>query len=313
MTSAPFTLRFYTSADGLKLHYRDYLGPANAPLTVLCIPGLTRNAKDFEELALHLASKYRVLCADLRGRGLSEYAKDPMTYVPPVYVRDMAALIGAARVGQVALIGTSLGGIISMVMAGVMPAKILGVVLNDIGPELDPAGLTRIVSYLGKSNLITNWDEAATAIQMLDGIIYPGYQKDDWLKLARRRFIELPDGAFRPDYDFNISKPFARPGAVNLWQFFKAMKDIPALAIRGDTSDLLNPAVFTRMKQELAHLDQVIVPNRGHAPYLDEPEALLAIDTFLAKLPSRLGLLTIIGRTISSIFFLINIKRQGVT
>ncbi len=312
MTSATFTSRFYTSADGLKLHYRDYPGPANAPFTVLCIPGLTRNAKDFEELAPHLAIKYRVLCADLRGRGLSEYAKDPMTYVPPVYVRDMASLIRSAGLSQVALIGTSLGGIISMVMAGVMPAKLLGIVLNDIGPELDPAGLTRIASYLGKSKPITTWDEAAAAIHMLDGIIYPGYQQAEWLKLARRRFIEMPDGAFRPDYDFNISKPFASAGAVNLWPFFKAMKDIPVLAIRGGTSDLLNPVVFTRMKQELAHLDQAVVPNHGHAPYLDEPEALQAIDRFLAKLPSRLGPFTAIGRTFRSILFLMRLKMQGV-
>jgi len=313
MTNAPFTSRFYTSADGLKLHYRDYPGPPTAPFAVLCIPGLTRNARDFEELAPHLATRYRVICADLRGRGLSEYAKDPATYVPPVYVRDMAALMNAAGLTQVALIGTSLGGIISMIMAGVMPAKLLGVVLNDIGPELDPAGLTRISGYLGKSNPITNWDEAAAAIQRLDGIIYPGYQQDDWLKVARRRFVQMPDGTFRPDYDFNISKPFSgSAGAVDLWPFFKAMKRIPVLAIRGGTSDLLNPAVFARMKQELVHLHQVTVPNHGHAPYLDEPEALQAIDSFLAGLPSRLGPLTVMGRTLNSILFLIRLKMKGV-
>ena len=166
MTEAPFTSRFYTSPDGLKLHYRDYPGPSNAPFAVLCIPGLTRNARDFEELAPHLAAKYRVLCVELRGRGLSEYAKDPMTYVPPVYVRDVAALIKAASLSQVALIGTSLGGIISMVLAGVMPAKLLGVVLNDIGPEIDPAGLARIAGYLGKTKPVTTWDEAAAAVQI---------------------------------------------------------------------------------------------------------------------------------------------------
>lgn len=313
MTEAPFTSRFYTSPDGLKLHYRDYPGPANAPLTVLCIPGLTRNARDYEDLAPHLAAKYRVLCVELRGRGLSEYAQDPMTYVPLVYVRDVAALIKATGLAQVALIGTSLGGIISMVLAGVMPAKLLGVVLNDVGPEIDPAGLARIASYLGKTKPITTWDEAAAAVQMLDGIIYPDYQKADWLKLARRRFIQSADGPFRPDYDLNISKPFATStAAVNLWPFFLSMKHIPVLAIRGGTSDLLSAEVFARMKRELPHLRQATVPNHGHMPYLDEPEALSAIDSFLATLPARLGPLTVFSRTLSSVLFLARLKMRGV-
>jgi pimeloyl-ACP methyl ester carboxylesterase len=313
MADAPFISRFYTSSDGLKLHYRDYPGPAGAPFTVLCVPGLTRNARDFEELAPHLAQKYRVLCVDLRGRGLSEFAKEPATYIPPVYVRDMAALIDAAGLAQVALIGTSLGGIISMIMAGVMPARLLGVVLNDIGPEIDPAGLTRIAGYLGKTTPVTNWDDAAAAIQRLDGTIYPGYQPADWQKMARRRFVQAPDGSFRPDYDLNISKPFAgSTAAIDLWPFFRAMKRIPVLAIRGGTSDLLNPAVFARMKHELPHIEQAVVPLHGHAPYLDEPEALQAIDRFLAALPARLGPLTVLRRNISAAMFLIRLKITGV-
>ncbi len=313
MTEAPFTSRFYTSPDGLKLHYRDYPGPSNAPFAVLCIPGLTRNARDFEELAPHLAAKYRVLCVELRGRGLSEYAKDPMTYVPPVYVRDVAALIKAASLSQVALIGTSLGGIISMVLAGVMPAKLLGVVLNDIGPEIDPAGLARIAGYLGKTKPVTTWDEAAAAVQMLDGTIYPDYQQADWLRMARRRFVQSSDGSFRPDYDVNISKPFAAgAAAVDLWPFFLSMKNIPVLSIRGGTSDLLNPKVFTRMKAELPHVRQATVPNRGHAPNLDEPEALSAIDSFLASLPARLSPWTVLRRSMGSIAFLARLKMTGV-
>lgn len=313
MTVATFTSRFYTSPDGLKLHYRDFAGPVGARLTVLCIPGLTRNARDFEALAPHLATRYRVLCAELRGRGLSEYARDPATYVPPVYVRDMAALIKSTGLAQVAVIGTSLGGIIAMILAGVMPAKLLGVALNDIGPEIDPAGLARIASYLGKAKPIKTWDEAAAAIQMLDGAIYPDYRQEDWLRMARRRFVQSADGTFRPDYDLNISKPFAgSAAAVDLWPFFRAMKRIPALAIRGGTSDLLSPEVFARMKQELPDLRQVTVPNHGHAPNLDEPEALQAIDSFLAELPPRLGLLTAASRSVSSMALLARLKLQGV-
>lgn len=314
MAGPSFTSHFYTSADGLKLHYREYPGPADAPFTVLCMPGLTRNARDFEDLAPHLALKYRVLCADLRGRGGSEYAKDPFTYVPPVYVRDIAALLKSAGLARVALVGTSLGGIISMIMASVMSTKVLGVVLNDIGPEINPAGLARIAGYLGKSKPIATWDEAAAAVQMLDGTIFPEYQTSDWLRMARRRFVQSPaDGSFRPDYDLDISKPFAgNAAAVDLWPFFLAMERIPVLAIRGGLSDFLSADVFARMKRELPHLHQVTVPNRGHAPYLDEPEAIAGIDSFLATLPTRLGAPTILARTLSSLIFLVKLKIRGV-
>jgi len=313
MTAATFTSRYYMSPDGLRLHYRDYSGPPNAPFTVLCIPGLTRNVRDFDELAPHLAKTYRVLCADLRGRGLSEYAKDPATYVPPVYVGDIAALIKSTGLRQVALIGTSLGGIVSMVLASVFSAKVLGVVLNDVGPEINPAGLARIASYLGKSRPINSWEDAAEAMKMLDAQIYPDYQQADWLKMARRRFVQEPDGAFRPDYDLNISRPFAgSSAAVNLWPYFLAMRDIPTLAIRGETSDLLSPEVFARMKQERPNLLQVTVPNHGHAPYLDEPEAVQGIDSFLAKLPKRIGPLKVIVRMVRSALFLGKLKAAGI-
>lgn len=313
MTAAPFTSRFYSSPDGLKLHYRDYPGPPEAPFTVLCIPGLTRNARDFEDLAPHLARTYRVICAELRGRGLSEYAKDPATYVPPVYVRDMRALLDSAGLAQVALIGTSLGGIVSMIMAAAMPQRVLGVVLNDIGPEIDPAGLARIASYVGKSRPISTWEEAAAAVEMLDGTIFPGYSKTDWQRMARRRFVEDATGALRPDYDLNISKPFSGNAAeVNLWPFFGRLKKMPALAIRGGTSDLLSPQVFARMKREVPHLQQATVPPHGHAPHLDEPEALHAIDGFLASLPSHLGPFTILHRSIGAACFLAKLKISGV-
>lgn len=312
MTAASFTSRYYMSPDGLRLHYRDYPGPPNAPFTVLCIPGLTRNARDFDELAPHLAKTYRVLCAELRGRGLSEYAKDPSTYVPPVYVRDIAALIKSTGLGQVALLGTSLGGIISMVLGAILSSKVLGIVLNDVGPEVHEAGLRRIASYLGKTKPINSWDDAAAAMQILDGQIYPDYQQADWHKMARRRFIQAEDGTFRPDYDLNISKPFAGSSAtVNLWPYFLAMRHIPALAIRGEKSDLLTPEVFARMKREMPKLSQVVVPNHGHAPYLDELEALQAIDSFLAKLPTRLGPLTVAARIAKSLLFLVQMKIKG--
>lgn len=314
MPSASFVSRYYTSADGLKLHYRDYPGPPSPRLSILCIPGLTRNARDFEDLAPHLAQRHRVLCVELRGRGLSEYAKGPMSYVPPVYVRDVAALLKAAELRHVALIGTSLGGIISMILAATMPHKILGVVLNDIGPEIDPAGLARIASYVGKTKPISNWEEAAAAIRMIDGKIFPDYVSDKtWQKMARRRFVEALGGGLRPDYDLNISKPFSDSTAVvNLWPFFAALKRIPALAIRGEASDLLSPEIFAQMKQAIPTLHQVMVPNRGHAPHLDEPTALNAIDDFLQNLPASLDTLTVVRRKLAAALFMIRLKIQGI-
>lgn len=309
---AAFTSRFYTSPDGLKLHYRDYAGPPGARLTVVCIPGLTRNARDFEDVAPHLATRYRVICADLRGRGLSGYASDPMTYVPATYTRDLIALLDSAGLKRVALIGTSLGGIISMVLATVIPHRLLGVVINDIGPELDPVGLARIGSYVGRSKPLTTWAEAAEAIEAIDGAIFPEYTGEQWLRMAKRRFIETPDGPLKPDYDLNISKPFvATAKAIDLWPFFRAFGMMPILAIRGALSDLLSPAIFDRMQADIPHLVRVTVPNRGHAPYLDEPEARAAIDRFLDALPATIGPVNALKRRLTAISLLVRLKLKG--
>ncbi len=308
----PFTSRYYTSTDGLRLHYRDYAGPPDARLTVVCIPGLTRNARDFEEVAPHLADRYRVICVELRGRGLSEYAKDPMTYVPAVYVRDIISLLDSAGLERVALIGTSLGGIISMVLATVVPARLLGVVINDIGPELDPVGLARIGSYVGRTKEIRDWSEAAAAIAAIDGVVFPEYTGEDWLRMARRRFVETQAGTLKADYDPDISKPFvATAKAVNLWPFFRSFRLLPVLALRGGHTDLLSVDIFERMQTEVPHLKRVTVPNRGHAPYLDEPEARQAIDAFLDSLPTTIGPLTALKRKIVAAATVVRLKLKG--
>ncbi len=310
--SAAFISRFYTSPDGLKLHYRDYAGPPDARLTVVCIPGLTRNARDFEDVAPHLASRYRVICAELRGRGLSAYASDPMTYVPATYVRDIIALLDSAGLMRVAVIGTSLGGIISMILASVVPHRLLGVVINDIGPELDPVGLARIGSYVGRSKPVHTWDEAAAAIEAIDGAIFPEYKVADWVRMARRRFVEAPEGGLKANYDLNISKPFiATARAVDLWPFFKSFRMMPILAIRGALSDLLSTGIFEKMQAAVPNLMRVTVPNRGHAPYLDEPEARGAIDAFLDSLPRAIGPLTALKRKAASMTLLLRLKLKG--
>jgi pimeloyl-ACP methyl ester carboxylesterase len=309
--AAAFASRFHHSPDGMRLHYRDYPGPSGARLTVICIPGLTRNARDFEDIGPHLADRYRVICADLRGRGLSAYAPDPMTYVPATYVRDIIALMDSAGLMRVAVIGTSLGGIISMLLASVVPHRLLGVVINDVGPELDPAGLARIGGYVGRSKPAGTWAEAAAAIEAIDGAIFPDYRGDDWARMARRRFAEMPDGSLKPDYDLNIAKPFAAAKATDLWPFFGSFRMMPVLAIRGANSDLLSPDVFDRIQAAVPNLQRVTVPNRGHAPHLDEPVARAAIDRFLDSLPPSIGPVAAVRRKLKSIALLTRLKLKG--
>jgi pimeloyl-ACP methyl ester carboxylesterase len=313
MVAGTYLDKTYTSPDGLKLAVRDYPGPAVPRLTVVCVPGLTRNARDFDELAPHLAEKYRVLCVDLRGRGKSEYARDPMTYQPPFYVRDLIALLDSFQLKHVAMIGTSLGGILSVVLGAVVPRRVLGIVMNDIGPEVDSTGLTRIAEYVARGYTGASWDEAAKALVAVDGKIYPDYQHADWLKMARRRFIEAPDGSVKHDYDLNIAKPFgnaaqAGSAAASLWPFFLQLKDIPVLALRGAISDVLSPETFIRMKERLPHMQQCIVPDRGHTPYYDEPIAAHAVDAFLDQLPSELSVGESLKRGLRQFAFLLRLK-----
>jgi pimeloyl-ACP methyl ester carboxylesterase len=302
MIQPAFTSRNFTSFDGLSLHYRDYAGPKGA-MTVLCLPGLTRNARDFEDLAAHLSRRYRVLCADLRGRGGSAYAGDPMTYVPTTYVRDIATLLDTVGVDRVAVVGTSLGGIMAMIMATVMPQRLIGAVLNDVGPELDAAGMARIGQFVGKSVPVASWDEAAAAIARGEGAIYPDFKSDDWMRQARRRFAPMPDGRLRADYDLDIAKPFAVNFApVDLWPFFAALAAFPVLAIRGENSDLLSPQVFAEMKAVKPDLEQVVVPRRGHVPLLNEPECLPVIDRFMERLSPRMGFIAKLRGSFKAMF-----------
>lgn len=308
MTQAAFRSRTYRSFDGLTLHYRDYAphGGGEARATVLCLPGLTRNARDFEDLAAHLAGRgHRVLCADLRGRGGSAFAPDPMTYVPAVYVRDIAALLDANGLAEVAIVGTSLGGILAMIIAAAMPYRLLGAVLNDIGPDLDPAGMAWIAQFVGKSVPVATWDEAAAAIQKGETAFYPDFGPGDWMRQAKRRFVHMADGRLRADYDLDIAKPFAVAFApVSLWPFFASFREIPVLAVRGGLSDLLSAEGFARMKQVKPDLEQVTVPNRGHVPLFNEPEIAPVLDRFLEGLPTHLGAMARLKRRWRAAMFL---------
>lgn len=275
-----------TSKDGLKLYARIYeTAGADAP-AVLCLPGLTRNSRDFEALASHLAPRYRVICPDLRGRGLS--ARDPVwqNYQPATYLIDLAALVGTLGLKRCVIIGTSLGGLLAMMLPSALPGIIAGVVLNDIGPEVDPTGAERIRGYAGRLPPVRNWPEAVAQLKTLFGAAWPGLSEKMWLELARRSFREDEAGIPVVDVDPRVGEAMrAAPQAAtpDLWPLYATLGPVPTLAIRGVHSDILSEATFARMQREKPDLVALSVPNRGHVPLLDEPECLAAIDAFLQQ------------------------------
>jgi pimeloyl-ACP methyl ester carboxylesterase len=285
---------FYDSADGLRLYCGLYSARRSDGLPVLCLPGLTRNSRDFVALAARLSELHDVLTADLRGRGRSAWDPDPSHYQLTTYVQDAFALLHACRVNRVVVVGTSLGGLMAMVMGAMKPELIAAVVLNDAGPEVDPAGLRRIASYAGKLPRVSTWAEAASQAKSVYGSALPGLNDAQWLEYARQGYREI-EGVPVPDMDPKIAAAFANPatGPSDLWALYAQVKPTPMLVIRGALSDLLSEATVARMAREKPDLQHVTVPNRGHAPLLNEAESLTAIDDFLAQYgrdaPSAIG------------------------
>ncbi len=280
-----FVDRYWSSRDGLKLHYRDYPGRDDRP-PVLCLPGLTRNARDFEELAARLCGEWRVLCPDMRGRGDSAYAKDSASYNPMQYVDDVALLLEAAGIERFVVIGTSLGGLMTMAMAMMMPQRIVAAALNDIGPHIEPVGLERIRGYVGQGRTFPTWMHAARAVQETQGAAFPDYQIADWLEAAKRTMTLGGNGRIVFDYDMKIAEPLAKMDLVNqvdLWPGIDGLAGKPVLILRGALSDLLASATLEQMQQRLPESEVVTIENVGHAPSLNEPEAIAAIDRLLAR------------------------------
>jgi pimeloyl-ACP methyl ester carboxylesterase len=278
---------YWSSSDGLTLHYRDYAGGDGRP-PIICIPGLTRNARDFDGVAERIAGAWRVICVDLRGRGDSNHAKDPMTYVPVTYMADVEALIAKLGLDRLVLFGTSLGGLVTMLLAMRIKEKMAGALINDIGPVIEGRGLERIRSYVGRSHSWPTWLHAARFLADAQRDIYPGWKLDQWLIFAKRLCKLTPGGRIAFDYDMRISEPFKLPGGdtgFDLWPAFNALSGIPALVVHGEKSDLLSPATIAAMKEADPMLESVTVPGVGHAPTLDEPEAAEAI----ARLLDRIG------------------------
>jgi len=276
---------YWWSNDGLRLHYRDYPGSDARP-PILCIPGLTRNARDFEAVAERLSPHWRVICVDLRGRGESAYAKDAMTYAPITYLQDIEALIRTLSLERFILFGTSLGGLITMLLATAGDKRVAAALLNDVGPALDDRGIERIRGYVGRSQSWPTWLHAARWFADFQGEVCPKWTLDDWLTHAKRLCKLGPGGRIGFDYDMRIAEPFKVPGGAtgfDLWGAFRGLAGIPALVVRGEISDLLSAETVARMQAELPMMEDVTVPNIGHTPNLSEPEAVAAIDRLLAR------------------------------
>lgn len=287
--TAPYVDGYWWSNDGLRLHYRDYAGRADRP-AILCLPGLTRNVRDFEGVAERLAGDWRVIVVNLRGRGESAFAKDPMTYVPLTYVQDLEALLGELALPGIVAFGTSLGGILTMLLAGTARKRFAGVLLNDVGPDLDAKGLARIRTYVGRPATYPTWMHAARGVQEANAAIYPDYGIEDWLVMAKRLHRLNSAGRIVLDYDMKIAEPFRLPGSEagpDMWRAFDAMGDVPMLIVRGETSDILNPNGAQAMIERAPQAELVTIPRIGHAPTLEEPEAVAAIDRLLAKVADR--------------------------
>ena len=277
---------YWWSNDGLRLHARDYPGGDDGRPPILCLPGLTRNARDFDALAARLAGRWRVIALDFRGRAESAYAKDPMTYVPLTYMQDVAALLTAQSIDRYVAIGTSLGGVVTMLLAGNGGGGIAGAVLNDVGPDIDPAGLARIRGYVGKASVFPTWMHAARHLADGHADIYPDWDIEDWLAMAKRLYRLNSAGRIVLDYDLKIAEPLRVPGAEagpDMWRALSGLRDVPTVVVRGGRSDLLGAATADRMVAALDQGTLVTVPGVGHAPLLTEPVAQDAIDELLAR------------------------------
>ena len=281
---AEWTDRYWTSSDGLRLHYRDQDGPTDRP-PIVCLPGLTRNARDFEPVADRYAGTWRVLSLDFRGRGMSDYDPKPENYAPPSYAADVLTLFDAIGIDRALLFGTSLGGLVTMILAAAAHDRIAGVMLNDIGPEIDPRGIERIRGYVGRASEFASWENLASALAARNADVYPGYSAEQWQVFARKISSER-EGRITFDYDMAISNNFNRAPngpAASVWPLYQGMAGIPLLILRGELSDLLDPDVAQKMADSLPGAELVTVPNVGHAPALDEPESIAGIDRLLAR------------------------------
>lgn len=272
---------YFDSEDGLKLYYRDF-GAERDGTPVICLPGLTRNSRDFAALASRLEKRRRVITPDFRGRGFSEYDPNWQNYHPGTYIGDTWRLLDKLDIERVIIVGTSLGGLCAMAMSRQDNSRIAGVVMNDVGPEIGAEGLKRIQGYTGLLPAVTTWEEAVEQTRAVYGQWLPGLTPDDWLELARRGYREH-DGVPRLDFDPNVGRAVREVGPQkgDPWDNFASLEDTPVTLLWGVDSDILTREICDKMLAVKSDLEVVPVSHRGHVPLLDEPECVAAIDAIL--------------------------------
>ena len=283
--------RRWRSRDGLTLFARDYAAAGDEErLPVICLHGLTRNSKDFEEIAPIISGwGRRVIVPDVRGRGQSDRDPNPKNYRPPIYARDVIELMAALNIERAVFLGTSMGGLITMTLMAIRPKAIAAAILNDVGPAIALEGIARILSYAGKKVEINDWNDAADYVRRTNGVAFPDFGDEDWHRFAQRTFRQGPDGP-ELDYDAAITVPLSKPPSrlapwIAGWLFRRLARKRPTLLIRGGLSDVISKAIADRMQLQAPRLKRLDVPNVGHAPMLTEPAAVDAIDKFLRTVP----------------------------
>lgn len=288
----PGVERTWQSKDGLALFARDYAGsagPARCP--VICLHGLTRNSLDFEDLAPWLAGLgRRVIAMDIRGRGRSARPEDAASYRPAVYAGDVLGFMAALGIARAVFVGTSMGGIITMAIAGRRLGAIAAAVLNDVGPKLSLQGLSRIAGYTAKPIPVTSWETAADNVRAINGTAFPDNTQEEWQRWGRRAFKVNAEGRFVLNYDKRIAlalqgKPLKSTSLLARLLFRRLARNRPTLLVRGGSSDLLGPAEVAYMRAVAPDMQYAEVPGIGHAPMLTEAEARVAIERFLLQLP----------------------------
>jgi pimeloyl-ACP methyl ester carboxylesterase len=284
-----FTSHFIATQDGLKLFVRSYGTPGSNHLPVFCLHGLARTSADFHPLAVALsgdaANPRQVFALDYRGRGRSDYDPNPANYNVGVELNDVLTVLSALDIGPAVFIGTSRGGILTMLLASVRPDVLAGAVLNDIGPVIEPQGLMRIKGYVGNLSQPASFEEAAEMLRRLFGAQFTSLTADDWRAFAQRTFAAR-DGKLVASYDPALAQGLAALDIDELqpplWPQFDALASVPVMVVRGENSDLLSPNTVAAMRQRRPDLQVVEVPGQGHAPFLMEDDMIARIGQFIA-------------------------------
>lgn len=288
MQAENYTSHFITAQDGLKLHACAYGNRSAGGLPLVCLPGLARTAADFHTLAVALSADRQryVVALDYRGRGRSDYDRNADNYSFTVELADVLSVITALDVGPAVFLGTSRGGILTLLLAAQRPTVIAGVILNDIGPVIETQGLMRIKGYVGKLPQPRNFEEGGEILRRLFATQFPRLTSDDWLAAAKRMWA-AKNGELLPTYDIRLAKTLEGVDSERplppLWKEFDALAGVPLLVVRGANSDLLSATTVAAMQTRRAAMEVIEVPDQGHTPLLAEPEIIRRIGAFLAS------------------------------